>query len=420
MTKPLSDQTRPTKTFPASMRDAPADPAQRPGISPGLTFLLAIACGMIVANIYYAQPLVGPIHTAIGLSTQAAGFIVTLTQMGYCLGLLFIVPLGDLYETRRLVVTALGAAVLALIGAGAANSAPTFLLAAFVIGLASVAAQIIVPYAAHLAPEASRGRVVGNVMSGLLLGIMLARPIASFVADLFGWHAIFFFSAAAIALLAIVLRLVLPQRRPSPVLSYGALLASMWGLLRRTPVLRRRAFYHACLFAAFSLFWTTVPLVLAAPGIGLSQKGIALFALVGAAGAIAAPFAGTMADKGWSRPLTGFAILAAAASFFISRIGDETGMVGLVALIAAALVLDFCVSANLVMGQRAIFSLGAEIRSRLNGLYMTLFFAGGAAGSALGAYAYAEDGWALTAWLGVALPLAAFLYYLSEWRAPKA
>lgn len=387
-----------------------------------MTPLLAAACGLVVANLYYAQPLIGPIGQALGLTPQAAGLIVTLIQLGYGLGLLLIVPLGDIVENRLLIVSLLGASALALALAAVAIHTAPFLVAAGAIGLCSVAAQVLVPYAAHLAPAASRGRVVGNVMSGLMLGIMLARPVASLVADRWGWHAIFAASAFGMAVLAVVLRRLLPRRQPSPTVRYGDLLRSMATLLATQPVLRRRAAYQACMFGAFSLFWTTVPLWLASPAFGLSQRGIALFALAGVAGAIAAPIGGRLADRGRSRQMTALAMVLAAGAFACGDIGPSgpSGpLLALGVLTAAAIVLDFGVAANLVVGQRAIFALSAEHRSRLNGLFMALFFVGGAAGSALGAWAYATGGWTLASRFGLALPLLALAYFATERRAAR-
>jgi predicted MFS family arabinose efflux permease len=385
-----------------------------PAISAWMTLLLAFACGLIVANLYYAQPLAGPIGASLGLAPGATGLIVTLTQIGYGCGLLLIVPLGDLLETRRLVVTLIGLAAIALLGAALSTQPAPFLAAVMGIGLASVAAQVIVPFAAHLTPEAMRGRVVGNVMSGLLTGIMLARPVSSFIAQLASWHAVFYVSTAAMLALALLLQLALPQRRPASTLRYGQLLTSMLHLVRDTPVLRRRALYQAGMFGAFSLFWTTSPLLLAGPEFGLSQGGIALFALAGVAGAVASPIAGRMADKGWSKPATAMAMSAAILAFAMTHLGAPGSSLKLALLVAAGIVLDFGVTTNLVVGQRAIYSLGAATRSRLNGLYMATFFAGGAIGSAAGGWAYAHGGWAWASALGLALPVAALLYFLTE------
>jgi len=219
-------------------------------ISPGMVMLLATATGLIVASLYYAQTLVGPISASTGLSAGAAGLIVTLTQIGYCLGLLFIVPLGDLLENRRLIVTGLLFTSVMLVLAAFSRSAWMFLTAALGIGLGSVAAQIIVPFAAHLSKEATRGVTVGKVVSGLLLGIMLARPVASLVADASNWHVVFGGAAVIVLAVALVLRVKLPQRTPTSTITYPKLLASLWHLFLKTPLLRRRAAYHAGLFGS--------------------------------------------------------------------------------------------------------------------------------------------------------------------------
>ncbi len=388
------------------------------GLPAWLATLLAVACGLIAANIYYAQPLVGPISAALGLSPQMAGLVVTMSQIGYGVGLLLVVPLGDLFENRSLVFTILSVVVVALIVAAMSTSAAVFLTAALFIGIGSVAVQVLVPYAAHLVPEAVRGRVVGNILSGLMLGIMMARPAASFTAHLLSWHAVFAISAVVMAGLAIVLRVSMPPRQPAPRPSYGALLMSMARLARDTPVLQRRAFYQACLFGVFSLFWTTVPLLLSHT-FHLSQNGIALFALAGVAGAIAAPIAGRFADRGWSKLGTGLAMITAAIGLLLARFGGELGSdAGLAILVLAAILLDFGVTAHFVFGQRAIFMLGAAFRSRLNGLYMAMFFVSGAICSTLGSWSYAKGGWSLSMWISLGLTALAFSVYLTE-RSPK-
>lgn len=392
------------------------DDVEATSISPALTFLLATACGLIAANLYYGQPLAGIIGAELGLSAGATGLIVTLTQIGYGIGLLFVVPLGDLVENRKLVVGSVSMAVLSLVAAAFAPHAALFLIAAFLVGVSSVAVQVIVPYAAHMAPHAIRGRVVGNVMSGLMAGIMLARPVSSLLSEVVSWRGVFLTSAAVMALLAVVLFRLLPARMPDARLSYGALMASMGRLALHTPILRRRAIYHAFLFAAFSLFWTTTPLYLSGSHFNLSQGEIALFALAGAAGTVAAPIAGRMADRGWTRAATFFALVAVALSFAVTHLAPEGSHLALAVLVVAAIVLDFGVTTNLVLGQRAIFTLGAEFRSRLNGIYMATFFMGGAIGSAVGGWAYAVGEWQAASWIGFALPVAALLYFLTEKR----
>lgn len=382
-----------------------------------IVLVLAAACGLIAANLYYAQPLIGPISSELGLSSGAAGLIVTLAQIGYGLGLLFLVPLGDILENRKLVVTLLIATAAVLAGAAVIHSAAPFLIISLLIGLGSVGAQVLVPYAAHLSPDATRGRNVGNVMSGLLLGIMLARPVSSLIAEYMGWRAVYYLSSAAILALAFVLARVLPARQPTNATPYSALIGSMLRLLRTTPILQRRAIYHACLFGTFSLFWTTVPLLLTSPTFGFSQTEVAIFALVGVSGAAAAPVAGRLADRGWIRPGTAIALALALVSVVLPLLVQGGSTFALIVLVVAAILLDMGVSANLVLGQRAIFSLGAEYRSRLNGLFMAIFFAGGAVGSALGGWAYAAGGWEAALWIGIALPAIALIYFATERKA---
>ena len=391
-----------------------------PDISNGMVMLLAVATGLIVANLYYAQTLVGPISAATGLSAEAAGLIVTLTQIGYTIGLLFIVPLGDLLENRRLIFTGLLFTSAMLIVAAFSTSAWLFLVAALGIGLGSVAAQIIVPFAAHLSKEATRGHTVGKVVSGLLLGIMLARPVASLVADATNWHVVFGGAAVIVLAVAIVLRAKLPERLPVSAITYPALLASLWHLFATTPVLRRRAAYHAGLFGSFSLFWTVTPLMLAGPQFHLSQTGIAIFALVGMAGAVASPIAGRLADAGHTLMATAAALALGVIAFALPMLAPESAAmrnVSLGILVVASIVLDMGVAANLVLGQRAIFSLGAHVRSRLNGVYFALFFAGGALGSALGGWVYAEHGWHAALLTGMAFPGLALIYWMTEYAA---
>ncbi|WP_017813306.1 MFS transporter [Paenibacillus shenyangensis] len=396
-----------------------ADHTASTSIPGWLVLFLAVACGIIVANLYYAQPLIGLIRQDIGLSSGAAGLIVTLAQIGYAAGLLFIVPLGDILENRKLVFGGLIFTAAALALTAWAQNSVLFLIASMLVGVGSVAAQILVPYASHLAPEASRGRVVGNVMSGLLLGIMLARPVSSLVADWLGWRAIFWLSAVLVVILSLVLVKALPSRRPASNHSYGQLIGSLWGLLAHTAILRRRALYHAFVFGTFSLFWTTVPLLLSSPAFHFSQTEIALFALVGVAGAFAAPIAGRLADKGWIRPATGIALGIVILSMILPLFVQTRSVGTVTLLVVAAIVLDMGVSANMVIGQRAIFSLGAEVRSRMNGLYMAIFFVGGAVGSAAGSWAYDMGGWQAALLIGIAMPVVALLYYLTEYRRAK-
>lgn len=377
-----------------------------------LILCMAIACGILVANLYFGQPLAGPISASLGLAPATAGIAVTLTQAGYAAGLLLLVPLGDLVETRALVVSSIALGAVALAAGAVITSALPFFVASFAIGVCSVSAQILVPYAAHIAHEHERGHVVGRVMSGLLLGIMLSRPVASFVTSLLGWHAVYGLSAALMAVLAIVLAYVLPRRKPESALRYHKLLVSLGAIWMSHPILRYRALIHAGLLAAFIYFWTAVPLYLIAH-FHFTQRGIALFALAGVSGALVAPRIGRIADAAQGRPRLArtaqlAAITASIVPFILSLAGR--GPLAIAALVAAAILLDAAVTANMILSQRAIFSLGDDIRTRINALYMTTIFSAAAAGSTLAAWSLARSGWHLTALIGAALPTASLTY----------
>lgn len=380
-------------------------------ISPGLTAVFAFACGAMAANLYYSQALIGLIAPAIGLPPRMAGFTVTLTQLGYGAGLLFIVSLADLVENRRLALIMLAGVVLSLVGVATSTSATTFLCFSFLTGFCCVGAQILVPFAAHLATDENRGRVVGNIMGGLVTGIMLARPAASLLAASFGWRAIFWVSAVGMVALEMLLMRMLPQRLPRTNLHYGQILVSSMKLLFTQPVIRRRAAYQAAMFAAFNLFWTGVPLFLA-QRFGFGQRGIALFALAGAGGALAAPIAGRLADRGYIRAGTMGALGAAVIAFMIFGWSGAAGAV--VMLAVGAILLDAATQFNQVVSQRVIYAIAPEARGRITSVYMTAVFLGGATGSSLAPAALIRGGWTALSVTGGVMLAAAFLLFLTE------
>ncbi len=370
--------------------------------------LLASACGIVVANIYYVQPLIGLIGPDVHMGARAASLIMSVTQLGYAAGLLLLVPLGDLLENRRLAVLTTAACLPALLLVGLARSGAQVLLASALVGVTSVAVQMLVPLAAHMAPEQRRGRVVGTVMSGLLLGILLARPVASAVTALFGWRAVFFISAGLMAGLAPLLRFTLPVRKPDARQSYAGLLASLFAMPFKVRILRQRATVQSACFAAFSLFWTGAPLYLMRD-FGFTQRGIALFGLAGAAGALVAPIAGSLADRGHTRAATFGGLSAIACAFGVAALGAAVHSAVVLGL--AAMLLDAGVQTCLIVGQRAIYTQAAEIRSRLNALFIAIFFTGGAAGSAVTGALLLHAGWLGVCGLGALLPLLALAYY---------
>lgn len=373
---------------------------------------MAIATGVTVANIYYAQPLLDTLAKAFDVPIHTAGLIVTVTQLGYAAGLMFLVPLGDMIERRRLVVTVTLLTSMALVGAALAPSIELFFAASLAIGVTSVVVQILVPFAAHLAADHARGRVVGRVMSGLLLGILLARTVSGLMSDAFGWRSMFWLAAGVMLIQAAVLARVLPRDPGKAQVSYPALLRSVLHLLRDEPVLRRRIVYGFCVFASFSALWTALPFLLAAPPFGYSLARIGAFGLLGVAGAMAASFAGHLHDHGYARIATGGFIALVMLAFALMGLFPHA----LAALVVGIVVLDLGVQGTQILNQSAIYQLSPEARSRLTTAYMTCYFAGGAAGSAGAAYAYSLAGWAGVSWVGATPPLLALLYWLTERR----
>ena len=260
-----------------------------PEVSTWIQLLLGGACGLIIANLYYAQPLTGLISASLGLPQRLVGLLVTLPLAGYGIGLLVIVPLGDLIENRRLALALVALEAMSLGFISLIKHASAFLGVAFLMGTMAAAVQVLVPYATYLVAKEKRGQVLGRAVSGVMLGIMLARPVSSLVTSWGSWRDIFRISAFIMAVLFFALRIALPQRHPPPGLTYRALLGSMGRIFFETEVLRRRGLYHACMFGAFSVFWTAVPLWLSGPQFRLSQKGIAWVAFAGVAGASRRP-----------------------------------------------------------------------------------------------------------------------------------
>lgn len=364
-----------------------------------VTVVLAVACGATVANLYYAQPLLDQISSAFRVSHGNAALVVTLTQLGYALGMVALMPLGDLLENRALASRTLMATALALVVAGLAPGFGIFLAASVLVGMTSVVAQILIPFAAHLAPEDQRGRFVGTVMTGLLLGILLARTLASLVAAAWGWRTIYLISAVLMLVVAVVLVRVLPRRHPGHSVTYPQLMRSIVELVRIEPALRRRAVCQALMFGAFSSFWTSVAFELIRAH-GLNQAQIGLFALVGAAGAAAAPIAGRLGDRGYGRIGSGVALALAVVSLIIAQVGAGS----LVVLALAGVLLDLAVQCHQVLSQQEIYGLRADARARINTVFMTTIFVGGAIASAVSGALYDAAGWTGATLFGAALP----------------
>lgn len=383
-------------------------------IKPGdlLVYVMAVACGMAVANLYYAQPLLHTLAQNFGTTEGTTGLIITMTQLGYVIGLVLIVPLGDLFERRQLITFVSLATAIALAGATISSGIGSFLLACLAIGFTAVVAQVLVPFAAVLAAEEQRGAVVGRIMSGLLLGILLARTVSGYIADVYGWRAVFGMATVVMLIQSAVLWRMLPQSRGTIRMSYPALINSVLLLFREEPLLRRRIIYGAMGFAAFSVFWTALAFLLARPPYGYSDSVIGLFGLVGAAGALSASFAGHIHDRGGTRLGTGVLLAMVVLAFVIMGVYSTH----LVAILVGVVLLDIGQQGSHILNQSVIYTLSPEARSRITTAYMTCFFLGGVIGSASSGYVFEFAGWSGVSWLGGIFGGIAFLYWLTEPR----
>ncbi|RCJ23926.1 MFS transporter permease [Nostoc sp. ATCC 43529] len=356
-----------------------------------IVWLMAITSGAAAANMYYNQPLLAAIAQSLDASVQDTGLIPTLSQIGYALGNLLIVPLGDLLERRRLIVTMLTATALALGIAALSPNITWLIVASLLIGTTTIVPQITVPFAALLAPPQVRGKVVGTVMSGLLIGILLARTVSGFVGAEFGWRAMYWIASGFMLVLAIALFGLLPKSQPAVIMSYQQLINSMLKLLRE-PVLQKASLTGAMAFGSFSVFWSTLVFFLEQPPYNYGSDIAGLFGLIGVVGAAAAPMAGRLADKRSPRLAVAIGLIATAFSFLVFWLFGYQ----LWGLIVGVILLDLGVQVTTVSNQALIYSLPEEAHSRLNALFITFYFVGGALGSFLSTY-----GWNIWQWNGV-------------------
>jgi predicted MFS family arabinose efflux permease len=386
------------------------------GMSGGMILLFAVATGQAVASNYLAQPLLDTLRGQFGVSAAVAGLIVTTAQVGYAAGLILLLPLGDLFERRGLITTLAAITVAGLLAAAVAPSIGFFMAAAGVIGVTSVMAQLLVPFAATLAPEADRGRVVGNVMSGLILGILLARTFSGLVSQVAGWRTVYVVAAVLMLVQTVVLFVKLPRYRQSAGLPYPKLLASVIGIARGEPVLRRRALYGVFSFATFSVLWTTLAFLLSGAPFRYSDGVIGLFGLVGAAGALTATVVGHYTDRGWVYWLTGGSAWLMLLGFVFLWLGRQS----LAPLLVGIVLLDIGSQGVHISNQSEIYRLRPEARNRINAFYMTSCFVGAAAGSAAAAFAYGHWSWAGTCVLGGIVSVLAVARWATDRQRPLA
>ncbi|OZI36639.1 MFS transporter [Bordetella genomosp. 1] len=371
-----------------------------------IVLLMAVATGLAVAGNYYAQPLLHTIGEQFGLSTAAAGGIVTVAQLSYAIGLVLLVPLGDMLERRALIVSMTALSACGLLISSSAQSIGWLMLGTAVSGMLSVVAQVLVPFAATLAEPHERGRIVGTIMSGLLLGILLARTAAGALADIGSWRTIYWVAAILLFAMAGVLWCVLPRHRSPVGLRYPQLLWSILQLYRDEPLLRARSLIGGLLFASFSMLWTPLTFLLASPAYGYSNTTIGLFGLAGAVGAYAANRFGRLTDRNLGNLATRVGLLLLFGSWALVAWGETSVW----ALLAGIVIQDMAIQGVHVTNQSAIYRLRPEARSRLTAGYMTSYFIGGAAGSLAAAWIYTHAGWLGVTAAGAAAALLALAY----------
>ena len=390
------------------------------GIARGLLAIMSVAAGLTIANIYYIQPLLAEIGRTLSVSATAMGVVATLGQLGFAAGMVFVVPLGDITDRRRLILVMLCGAAASLASIALAPSYAWLAAAIFCVGFFSVGAQMFVPFAAHLAAPARRGAAVGIVMSGLLTGILLSRTASGYVATTAGWRSMYWIAAGLMLALAAVSALMLPRSAGTDAgtdagtgastnqLSYRRLLGSLWRLTQSEPVLRESAFAGAMLFASFSAFWSMLSFRLETPPLEYGSQVAGLFGLVGAAGVAAAPFAGRLADRLDPRINLQVTLAVATLAWLVFALVGHT----IPGLVAGVLLLDVGVQAGHVTNLSRVHSLSPEARNRLTTVYMGTFFVGGAMGTAIAAYAWSRWGWSGVCAVGVTMPLLASIALL--------
>ncbi|HBF38676.1 MAG TPA: MFS transporter [Firmicutes bacterium] len=379
------------------------------GISTFLLILMSIACGVTVANLYYSQPLMEELSRFFQVSPTTLGIAAMLIQIGYALGLLFLVPLGDVRERRRLIMVMLGCSIVALIGLSFASSISWLMMGSLLVGLTSIVPQLIVPLAARLAKPAARGRVIGYVMSGLLIGILLSRTFSGIIGSAWGWRAVYRLAALMIAFLAVAFYLWLPKSVPDSVMGYQELLKSLGGLLRTQPVLREASLVGAMMFATFSVFWTTLAFLLKSPVYHLGAEVAGLFGLVGVAGALAASLVGRVTDRKNPRFTLTIAIILSALSFLCFWIFGYH----LWGLISGVILLDLGVQSGQISNQARIYGLDVSAHNRNNAVYMVFYFCGGAIGSLLGPFCWGNFGWSGVCAMGIIFQIIAAVVHIS-------
>lgn len=383
-------------------------------LSSSRILLFALAAGVLVASLYYVQPLTSMLAASFAVDVTAAGYLVTATQVGYVLGIVLLVPLSDVLNRRKLLSAMLIAKIAALLLGAASQNIAVFAIASLLMGITASALMVVVAMVASYAPEHSRGRMVGTVMTGLLLGILLARTVSGTVAQLSGnWRSVYVLAAIVVALLLWILRRILPDEAPRGQLQYGKLMASLAGIIRQEPLLRQRALFSALGLGTFSVFWTGLTFLLSGAPYHYSEMQIGLFGLAGATGALAANMAGRMADRGHATRATWLLAFAALAGWALIAFGA----VSLTLLLLGIVLLDVGVMGLQVTHQSVIYKLAPQARARVTTVFIAAGFIGASAGSALASASFAIGGWLALCAVGSAMPLLLLIVWASQTKS---
>jgi predicted MFS family arabinose efflux permease len=377
------------------------------GMSRRMTLLFAVAGAVVVGNLYWAQPLLGEIATALNISATASGALLTVTQLGYALGVLLLVPLGDAWNRRRFIPTVMGVSILALLFSALAPGYWALLTGLAVVGLTSLTGQLLIPLAGDLARDDQRGRVIGTIASSLLIGIMLSRFISGLMADVFGWRAIYFAAAPLNLVFAVLLATMLPSDKPRAAVPYAQLLMSIAVAVRSSRPVQVTLVLGACTFVVFMMFWTGLTFFLSSPPFSYSATQIGFVNLAGLVGAFAAQRAGRLHDLGWSTTGTGAALALALVSLAIAAAGGAS--IALVLL--TILLINLAVQAGSLLNQTRLLTIRPELRSRLNTAFVVCNFVAGAAGSTLAGILWQAGGWLLLTAGQAAIILAALIVW---------
>lgn len=370
-------------------------------IDSGLVWIMAIICGITVANLYYNQPLLGDLSRSFNVSTKTIGLVSTFTQIGYGMGMFFIIPLGDIVERKGMILKLLLASAVSLVLFGVCGSFRSLLGFSFLVGFTTVIPQVIVPFAAELSPPKKRGKVLGTVLSGLLAGILLARTVSGFIGSFLGWRSMYYIAAVLMVILYIGVIKFLPKSQPASKESYKNIMISLKDIIKKEPLLREASLSGAMMFGAFSIFWTTIIFFLESSSYNMGSETAGLFSLIGIAGIIAAPVIGNFSDKRGTKFAVGLSIFFATMGFVVFLIFGYT----IIGLIFGLILLDLGTQSGQVSNQTRVHSLSPEVRNRLNTIFMVAYFIGGAMGSFVGTYS-----WNLYGWPGVCISGLIFLF----------